>query len=515
MEDNALQKLRVVINESLRVKKYGGKRPPYIDSGSVLSDINTRHNHVVFARRGCGKTLLLNESEQKVEKSIRVIYIDCEDYKRHSYPNVLLEILLVLLERLQRYSWSWTLGRRKIKKDLTTIIGHLEALKEKPDHGEEDVIEKSTESANSSVGGQVKLSYPPFTVADSSTVDNSLSNALERRYKKREEKQESLEKVLIDTKKLLERYFNKFKSIKAVFIQLDDYYHLGRADQPFVIDFFHRLCKNLPLFFKVATIRHASSLYVEQKGQPVGIQERQDYQPIVIDFSLADFGRTVERNKSILYEYGILAGVSNQEIDSLFKGQGLQRLVLAGGGVPRDCLSLLLEAMNYKLERGERIGKDEMRQLSRTNTEHRISELKQESGDEDSAKLIRAVYAMRSYYLSSKTNIFLIADDQLQKHEWLRALLNRLIEYKIIHTASHALTHKTYAGSYQAYAIDFGFYAHMRVLLNKMDEIDLMDGDAKEMMRSAPIFDVEQFTALLRDAPDDSEKLLVTLPLAE
>src|ERR1019366_8674353 len=55
--------------------------------------------------------------------------------------------------------------------------------------------------------------------------------------------------------------------------------------------------------------------------------------------------------------------------------------VLAGGGVPRDCLSLFLEVLEaVQPPAGDgRIGKDEVRILSRANFERRIEELKQDS----------------------------------------------------------------------------------------------------------------------------------------
>ena len=57
-DTDKLTKLRLAINENLRIQKGGADPVPYIDVGSVLNDICARQNHVVFARRGCGKTLL-------------------------------------------------------------------------------------------------------------------------------------------------------------------------------------------------------------------------------------------------------------------------------------------------------------------------------------------------------------------------------------------------------------------------------------------------------------------------
>jgi hypothetical protein len=167
-------------------------------------------------------------------------------------------------------------------------------------------------------------------------------------------------------------------------------YHLRRADQAFVVDYIHRLCKDLPLYFKIATIRHALTLFVDREGQPIGAQERHDYQPINIDYTFSDFARTRSQNWQILSEYASRAGMDEQDLNSLFKGEGFSRLVMAGGGVPRDVLSLFLEVLTN--HQRERIGKDEVRILSRSNLERRIEELKQDSQGNEQDSLLRGIY---------------------------------------------------------------------------------------------------------------------------
>jgi hypothetical protein len=49
---------------------------------------------------------------------------------------------------------------------------------------------------------------------------------------------------------------------------------------------------------------------------------------------------------------------------------------MAGGGVPRDCLSIFLEVLENVSEGDGRIGKDDVRIMSRGNFERRIEELK-------------------------------------------------------------------------------------------------------------------------------------------
>ncbi len=62
LSSEEVARLRRVITENLRVQRAGAEPVPYIDVYNALSDIAARQNHAVFARRGCGKTLLLHHS---------------------------------------------------------------------------------------------------------------------------------------------------------------------------------------------------------------------------------------------------------------------------------------------------------------------------------------------------------------------------------------------------------------------------------------------------------------------
>jgi len=272
------------------------------------------------------------------------------------------------------------------------------------------------------------------------------------------------------------------------------------------------LCKDLPLYFKVATLRHASSLYVDREGQPIGAQERHDYQPINIDYTFSEFGRTRDQNRRIFREFGRLSGIAPEEIDGLFKGEGFDRLVMAGGGVPRDTLSLFLEVLGVvKAQGSDRIGKDDVRVLSRSNFERRIEELKQDSEGGEQDILMRGIYVLREFCLTKKSNVFLMAERTLQQRDDLRNLINRLLDYRIIHGAGSALTHKSQTGTYQAYAIDIGCYAHLRKLDGRFNELDIAQHDAKEKLRSAPILESEEFSTRVQSVPKNVESALLNI----
>ena len=315
---------------------------------------------------------------------------------------------------------------------------------------------------------------------------------------------------LPELKSQIREFFNLSPSVKSVFIQIDDFYHLSRVNQPLVMDYIHRLCKDLPLYFKVATLKYATTLYADRDGQPIGAQERHDYQPINIDFTFNDFRKTRDQNQRILHEFAELAGLSQATVDALFKGEGFDRLILAGGGVPRDCLSLFLEVLATVQSSGGdgRIGKDEIRVLSRSNFERRIEELKQDSEGGEQDILIRGIYVLRKFCMDRKTNVFLVSEQMMQQEDQVRDLIYRLLDYRVIHSAGSALTHKSQPGTFQAFAIDIGCYAHMRKLQGRFNEIDLAASSAKEKMRSAPVLDVALFNDLWKEAPDNAEAAL-------
>jgi Cdc6-like AAA superfamily ATPase len=351
-----LTRLRRVINENLRIQRGGPEGIPYIDVSNVLNNITARQNHAIFGRRGCGKTLLLHYSSEKLEDSIRCVYLNCEDFKKHSFPNVLIQILDALFAELERHLTGW-FGRRKRSRDLIKGIRvQLAALQKTADQHEQNIRESESSEISAAATLNGRAGIPTASFESSTVGTEAYRSKIERSYQLRNDKIRELDMWLPKLKLQIREFFELSSTVASVFIQIDDFYHLNRLDQPFVMDYLHRLCKDLPLYFKVATLRHASIMYADRHGQPIGAQERHDYQPINIDFTLADLRRTQDQNRRIFREFGRVAGMHTNEVDRLFKGEGFARLVLAGGGVPRDCLSLFLEVFDNSSEADQRIG---------------------------------------------------------------------------------------------------------------------------------------------------------------
>ncbi len=510
MDPEKLKKLRLVINENLRVQRGGADPVPYIDVTNVLSDVAARQNHAVFGRRGCGKTLLLHDSAKRLPKEIRTVYLNCEDFKKHSFPNVLIEILDALFSELEKQLAGWFGRKRRSREVITQIRKDLQALRARADKQETDIREAESAERKNGAKTDMSVGKDQLGLKLSDETNEAWKRETERKYKLNQDKIKELDMWLPRLKKQIREFFDLSAKVKAVFLQIDDFYHLSRGDQPLVMDYIHRLCKDLPLYFKLATLRHASTLYADRLGQPLGAQERHDYQPINIDFTFADFRKTVAQNRKIFHEFGRLAGLESREIDDLFKGEGFERLVLAGGGVPRDCLSLFLEVLEaVQPPSGDgRIGKDDVRILSRANFERRIEELKQDSEGNEQGILIKGIYVLRQFCIDQQSNILLVSEALLQQNDGIRNLLYRLLDYRILHSAGSALTHKSRQGTYHAFAIDIGCYAHMRKLMGRFNEIDLAHTEAKEQMRSGPVLDENGFNSLWSASPEQAEAAL-------
>ena len=508
MTDKIL-KLRELITENLRIQKHSDS-VTYVDTDSLIFDLRAKQNHAIFARRGCGKTLLMFKSAEQASDEIRTIYLNCEDFKRHSFPDVLLEVLESVFFELQENCNGWFGRKRRLKQIIQEVISDICAIKDEPDERISKIKVQTDESKGSAVTATARAETPELNLGIKSDKSSAASTRVEKAFQDHQSKLTKLDKNLPTYKRKIKEFFKISTKVKFVFIQLDDLYHLDRVHQAFVVDYVHRLCKDLPLFFKIATLRHASTLFVDRDGQPFGAQERHDFQPVSIDYDFGNFDKTRRRNLAILEGFGKQAKMSQQEIGGLFKGEGFSRLVMAGGCVPRDVMSLFLEILPSVASTDGKIGKDDVRISSRSNFERRIEELKQDSQDQEQEGLLKGIYLIREFCLNRKTNVFNISEELLKRNDQVRGLVYRLLDYRIIHNCGSALTHKSQAGTFQAFAIDIGCYAHLRKLEGRFTEIDVSSPQAKERMRSSPVMTLDWLVEHQHTVPtqDLEDKLL-------
>src|SRR5882724_2533386 len=213
-----LTKLRLVINENLRVQRGGADPVPYIDVGSVLNDIGARQNHVVFARRGCGKTLLLHHSSRQLDSSIKSVYLNCEDFKRHSFPNVLIEILDALFGELQKHLSGWFGKKKRSREIIASIRQDLGSLRTRADMQEQNVRESTATERGASLGAEASVYRAPASLRFGSGLSEKMKAETERTYRILDDKIRELDTKLPQLKAQIREFFELSATVKAVFL---------------------------------------------------------------------------------------------------------------------------------------------------------------------------------------------------------------------------------------------------------------------------------------------------------
>jgi hypothetical protein len=92
LERDAIQKLARDVEESTRSTREGIKY--FIEPApGTLARAKYKRHHIVFGRRGSGKSSLLSKvtADLTVNRT-PIAYVDLEEFKDHSYPDVLLSV---------------------------------------------------------------------------------------------------------------------------------------------------------------------------------------------------------------------------------------------------------------------------------------------------------------------------------------------------------------------------------------------------------------------------------------
>lgn len=187
-----LENLRRRITESLRVQRETDTID-YIDVGNALADATSRQNHAIFARRGCGKTLLLRTSAARLSDDTAAIYLNCENFKRHSFPNVLIEILRSLFTELSNHLVGWFGRKHKSKALIDDILMRLSTLQAEQDSVIESIkaLEAASQTDQFSLEGALKGG--PASLGAKAISGETRREEVERTYKLYQDKIEKLD----------------------------------------------------------------------------------------------------------------------------------------------------------------------------------------------------------------------------------------------------------------------------------------------------------------------------------
>ena len=261
IQSDAVRKLSTLIEELTRATsesvKYFVEPTP-----GVLSKAKNKRHHIIFGRRGSGKSSLLHKvaADLTVGRT-PIAYVDLEQFKGHSYPDVLISVLVSTLSEFKKWLdfaatspasktsfWQRLFGSvptkeafpRKETSELSALFGamltELNELLFQADEQKAKQSKKVEGSTEAKVSTKVGASNLPVTASLEGSLSSKDGQTAELQSEYTSLKIEALHRNIL-------RYKQIFERLAALaggpsFLLLDDLYHLRLSDQAQILDYF-------------------------------------------------------------------------------------------------------------------------------------------------------------------------------------------------------------------------------------------------------------------------------------
>jgi Cdc6-like AAA superfamily ATPase len=492
LEDIKVQNLARIVEESTRSTKEGVKYFIEPAPGTLARAKNKRH-HIIFGRRGSGKSSLLAKvtADLTVGRS-PIAYVDLEEFKGHSYPDVLLSVLIKTFSEFKAWMdsaaihpanrtsfWKKLFGAVPTKKGfsrakterISTELGSMIDELSKVLFAADDAKIQATQKGE--VATEIQTALTAGAKAPVATVETSLK-ASEKGVTSIQTQQEYTSRKVEVLHRNIMRYKALFKSMTDLadgpaFLLLDDLYHIRKSDQADVIDYLHRIAKGLNLWIKVGTIRHRSRWYAFS-DPPRGMKLGDDAEEIDLDVTLEKYDLTKRFLLRILEQFARDTGL---RLDDFLTEGARDRLVLASGGVARDFLTIFRRAIDVARERlakgdsarGERIGAEDVNKAAGEFDKFKREDFSRDAGKDEEKKLLDTFESVSDFCsTNANANCFLIDKDYNGSDV---ENIPDLVDLKFLHHVRSRVTVRDRVNRlYDAYMLDLSQYTGERARRN-------------------------------------------------
>lgn len=505
LNSQSVNDLEVSIEEATRSTEEGVKR--FIEPArGTLSRALAKRPHIVFGRRGSGKSSLLRKAVSDLTVDRRPIaFVDLESFKGHSYPDVLISILIQTLERFSQWLntaainpankvsfWQKIFGSapkrppfdkarsKELSQRLESEIADLRRVLLEEDTIVTDTRNLVSKSTDESTATSVKISVGKAEVGGSGSDSTKKSTEAEISEHFTRGKLDLLHRRIIEYQKI-------FRDLALLsggdsYLALDDLYHIRKSDQPRVIDYFHRLGKSAGLWIKIGTIRHRSSWYVNG-DPPLGMKIGDDGDEIDLDLTLEKYQQAKDFLTRILKGFFDAAKL---KIDDILTDGALDRLVLASGGVARDFLGIFRRSIGIARNRavgarGPKIGVEDVNAAAGEYDQYKREELSRDTFKEDEQPIEAEFAKIREFCLdSANANCFLIDKDAEQE---LSNRIEELTDLRLVHKVRSRVTISSRPGKlFEAFMLDVSQYTASRKK-RELEIIEFWRADSTERLR--------------------------------
>lgn len=489
-----LNKVLRYIEENIRVTDQ--TTIEYLDPKGHIDRLESKQNQIIFGRRGSGKSLLLKSLKASATNKI-MISINLDDYKDISFPDSIIQVLRVVIKQLKNsldssYKWIQFKRRFKTKKIIRSLDKYLKQLEERLNNP--DLYEESSKNKyGSKISGEASSGYGTSTAK----IGSELTEESEASRTIKIDKLNILRNELTDFKDLIQKTSECLD--KDIFLILDDFYFIRKADQPYFADFFHRISKNTRLYLKIASIKHRTSLYTQGETY-IGMEIKHDGQSLNLDYNFESFNSLVSFMKDLLNNINRIVDV-NIDYEKLFSENGFRFLCLASGGVPRDFFSLFIDLGNKIINGQSGISKPMVIETSIENLPNKLEAFKTDSQDEKEILEHYLQYIRIEIVENKRWNSFLISNSEVLKYPQINQAIKELVDLRLIHLANSNTSSAPSDGTrYSAYLVDVGLFPNANPRNFKQVEPGQKDDDGREdKIRSSPKLNLEIFNEYISE----------------
>lgn len=294
----------------------------------------------------------------------------------------------------------------------------------------------------------------------------SVRESLDRQLFQEEVDQRNVSRLVPQMQQALSRFCTEVQ--KPIFIFLDDVHYLSPQEVPRLLDLLLGITRDNPVYLKVAGIQHQTRWFIPDP--PTGLQTGHDAAIISLDVTLEN----PERAKAFLLN--ILRGYIEEASalpQSRFLGSAaVDRLVLASGGVPRDFLTLCATSLQTARRRvnARTLGVQDVNNAAGVAASTKLQELEDDAAASRgrSEALVAALNRLREYLLNSQQITFFRVDlrDKESRPE-LYGLLQALADLRMLHLINASLSDPHQAGRRsEVYLLDLSQYSGSRLKHN-------------------------------------------------
>jgi hypothetical protein len=421
------------------------------DASHTVNIATSKRHHLIFGRRGVGKTALMLEAKRLLEeKGSLTFWTNIQSIRSLSSS----EAFLTTAHRMCDIPESVHLGR----------------------------------------------SPSPRTVIDAKEIKDRISEIL--RASKIDQRQVNL---------LLPKIQQLFKILGQetqadLYLFIDDFHYLATSEQPRFLDMIHSISRDNAIWIKAAGIRHQSRWFTD--NPPVGLQTGHDAAIINLDITLEQPAKAKEFLSDILNSYADEAKLTS--IFGVIARSALDRLVLASGGVPRDFLVLSGTAIQVARERpnAKEARVQDVNAAAGRNAQPKMQELEDDTASSigKAASRIGVLNELRRFLIEERQITYFRVDFRdKESHPKEYDLLQSLMDLRLIHLINAGVSDEREAGRRsEVYMLDLSQYSatrfkrNLRVLDFKQDHLILKGtGESKPRPGDTP----KRLLSILRRGP--------------